>query len=327
MSWIVKKPTSIVDAIADPVFTFNAITLMEMTKMEDILHALSFVLIAGAAFMVVILVEAAYLRRQGKTDAYNWRESIANISTGFMYKMVDGAVVAIFVTHFYDDVVKLGLQYKPANKWLGMALLFFVTDLLFYVAHVAMHKLRYAWCSHITHHSSVRYNFSTALRQNFLFDLSGLVFVWTLPMALIGFDKMSMVVAIELNLFYQFFVHTETIKRLPAWYEAVFNTPSHHRVHHGRNPAQIDTNFGGVLIIWDRLFGTFVDERDAGKIVYGISMRQPTTLNPLRLNLDEWFAMWGDVWRHKDLRILWKHPDWVETQYPKQKQGHEALLN
>ncbi|WP_141554295.1 sterol desaturase family protein, partial [Tenacibaculum discolor] len=100
-----------------------------------------------------------------------------------------------------------------------------------------------------------------------------LVFVWCLPLALIGFDKMSVVMAIELNLFYQFFIHTEVIRRLPAWYEAIFNTPSHHRVHHGRSPAQIDTNFGGVLIIWDRLFGTFVDERDAGQIVYGISRR------------------------------------------------------
>lgn len=302
--------------------------------MDDILHALGFVLIAGTAFLAVILMEAAYLRRQGHTNAYKLRESLANISTGFLYKMVDAAVVALFITRFYDDVVRLGLQYKPANKWVGYALLFLATDFMFFVAHVLMHKLRYAWCSHVTHHSSVRYNFSTALRQNFLFDLSGLVFVWCLPLALIGFDKMAVVTAIELNLFYQFFIHTEVIKRLPAWWEAIFNTPSHHRVHHGRNPAQIDTNFGGVLIIWDRLFGTFVDERDAGTIVYGISRRQPTTLNPLRLNLDEWFAMWRDVWRHKDLQIAWKHPDWVDDQYPagptagpKEKQGPKALLN
>lgn len=284
--------------------------------MDDILHALAFVLIAGTAFVALILLEAAYWRRQHVPDAYNFKESLVNVTTGFLYKMVDGAVVAVFVTQFYDDVRRVGLAYTPENKWLAMGLLFVLTDLLFYGLHYLMHKVRYGWCSHITHHSSTRYNLSTALRQNFLFDLSGLAILWWLPLALIGFDKMSVVVAIELNLFYQFFIHTQVVQRMPAWYEAIFNTPSHHRVHHGSNPAQIDTNFGGVLIIWDRLFGTFVDERRAGQIVYGISLRQPTTLNPLRLNLDEFLAMWGDVWRHKDLRILWKHPDWVAQAYP-----------
>jgi sterol desaturase/sphingolipid hydroxylase (fatty acid hydroxylase superfamily) len=193
--------------------------------------------------------------------------------------------------------------------------LFFVTDFLFYILHVVLHKMRYAWCSHITHHSSTRFNLSTALRQNFLFDLSGVAILWCLPLALIGFDKMSAVLAIEMNLFYQFFIHTEVVDRLPAWCEAVFNTPSHHRVHHGSKPDQMETNFGGVLIIWDRFFGTFTDERDAGTISYGITHRQPRTLNPLRLNLDEWFCMWRDVWRYRDLRILWKHPDWVEETY------------
>ncbi|MGE5452075.1 MAG: sterol desaturase family protein [Acidobacteriota bacterium] len=280
--------------------------------MDDILHALLFVLIAGAAFLALIAWERAYWIRQQRPSAYEIREVLTNITMGFLYKMVDGAVVAVFVTHFYDDVLRLGLQYTPANRWVGYALLFVVTDLVFYWLHWTMHKTRYAWCSHITHHSSPRYNLSTALRQNFLFDLSGLAILWWLPLALIGFDKTAVVVAIELNLFYQFFIHTEVVGRLPAWYEAVFNTPSHHRVHHGRNPGQLDTNFGGVLIIWDRLFGTFVDERDAGVIAYGVSHRQPVTLNPLRLNLDEWVAMWRDVWRHKDIRILWKHPDWLE---------------
>lgn len=284
--------------------------------MNDILHALFFVLVAGAAFLALIALERAYWIRRNRPNAYDLREVLSNIATGFLYKMVDGAVVAVFVAHFYDDIVKFGLQYTPPNRWVGIAVLFVATDFVFYWVHWLMHKTRYAWASHITHHSSLRYNLSTALRQNFLFDLSGLAMVWWVPLALIGFDKTSVVVAIELNLFYQFFIHTEVIGRLPAWYEAIFNTPSHHRVHHGSNVEQHDTNFGGVLIIWDRLFGTFVDERDAGTIVYGVTHRQPTTLNPLRLNLDEWFAMWRDVWRHKDLRIVWKHPDWIEERYP-----------
>lgn len=284
--------------------------------MSDILHAVGFLLLAGAVFIGFITAEALYWRKRQRPDAYQLKETLANICTGFMYKMFDGVVVAVFVTRFYDDVLELGLQYTPANKWLGWALLFVATDVLFYGLHKLMHKVRWGWCSHVTHHSSVRFNLSTALRQNFLFDLSGMAILWWLPLALIGFDKTSVVVAIELNLLYQFFIHTQVVGRLPAWYEAVFNTPSHHRVHHGRNAAQIDTNFGGVLIVWDRLFGTFVDERDAGRIDYGISLRQPTTLNPLRLNLDESIAMWRDVWRHKDVRIIWMHPDWVAQRYP-----------
>lgn len=286
--------------------------------MQDILHALGFVLVAGAVFLALIAAERAYWIRRQRPNAYDLRESLANVGTGFIYKMFDGLFVAGVIAVFFDDVRAWGLQFSPSQPWVGWLVLFLATDFLFYVAHFVMHKLRYGWCSHITHHSSTRYNLSTALRQNFLFDLSGLALLWWVPLALIGFDKVSVIVAVELNLFYQFFLHTEVVGRLPKWFEAVFNTPSHHRVHHGRNPAQIDTNFGGVLIIWDRLFDTFVDERDAGEIVYGISHRQPTTLNPLRLNLDEWFAMWRDVWTHKDLRILWKHPDWVEERTAQQ---------
>ncbi|MFT3857561.1 MAG: sterol desaturase family protein [Aquabacterium sp.] len=284
--------------------------------MDDILHALGFLLLAGSVFIAFIAGEAWWLRRHGRADAYQLKETLSNMSTGLLYKVVDGIVVALFVTHFYDDVRALGLQWQPQNPWVRYAVLFFATDLVFWFTHLAMHKLRYGWCSHVTHHSSVRFNLSTALRQNFLFDVSGFAILWWLPLALIGFDKTAVVVAIELNLLYQFFIHTEVVRRLPAWIEFIFNTPSHHRVHHGRNPAQIDTNFGGVLIIWDRLFGTFVDEREAGDIAYGITLRQPTTLNPLRLNLDEFAAMWRDVWQHRDLRVLWKHPDWVAQQYP-----------
>jgi sterol desaturase/sphingolipid hydroxylase (fatty acid hydroxylase superfamily) len=273
-------------------------------------------MIAGTAFIGLMLLEALYWRRHNQPDAYNFKESLANVSTGFIYKVIDGFVVAVFVTYFYDDIRQLGLQYTAPNKWVAIILLILISDLIGYVLHLLMHKVRYAWCAHVTHHSSLRFNLSTAMRLNFLFDLLGLAIVWWLPLALIGFDKISAVVAIELNLVYQFFLHTQVVKRMPWWYEAIFNTPSHHRVHHGCSPVQIDKNFGGIFIIWDRLFGTFLDEKDAGIIVYGIPSRPPQSLNPLRLNLDEFFSMWADVWRHKDLRIVWKPPDWVNEQYP-----------
>jgi sterol desaturase/sphingolipid hydroxylase (fatty acid hydroxylase superfamily) len=281
----------------------------------DIRHALYYLQVAGGIFVAMIILERAYWIRLDRLSVYDLREVFSNISTGILYKGLDGVVVAIFITRFYDDVVNLGLQHTFTYNLVKVAALFLAADFVFYFLHRLMHKSRFAWCSHVTHHSSPRFNLSTALRQNFLFDLSGLAILWCLPLALIGFDKMSVVVAIELNLFYQFFIHTEVIGRLPAWCEAIFNTPSHHRVHHGSVPDQMERNFGGVLIVWDRLFGTFVDERDAGAISYGVSYRKPQTLNPLRLNLDEWFGMWRDVWIYKDFRILWKHPDWVEKTY------------
>ena len=136
------------------------------------------------------------------------------------------------------------------------------------------------------------------------------------PPALLGFSLEHAVIALELNLFIQFFVHTETINRLPRWFEFIFNTPSHHRVHHGSNPKQIDTNFGGVFIIWDRLFGSFVDESDAGEIRYGVTNRPAETLNPVKLVFIEFISMYQDVIRYRDLRIIWKHPDWVNERYP-----------
>src|SRR5690606_37833729 len=114
------------------------------------------------------------------------------------------------------------------------------------------------------------------------------------------------------------FLHTEQVRTL-GWLEKLFNTPSHHRVHHGRNPAQIDTNFGGMFIVWDKLFGTFRAEQDAGEIVYGVTRMPLKPYDPVHLQLHEWRAMLADLWRHKDLRVLFMAPDWVERHYGMQE--------
>ncbi len=280
--------------------------------MQDILHAFAFLGLAGSVFVMLILMERHALVRQGRPEAYQAKESLANIATGFLYKSIDGVVIAFVVSVFYDWVQARGLRWQAPSGIAGFLLLFVLTDLVFYWAHRFMHRVRYGWTAHAVHHSSERYNLSTALRQTPMFDLTGLILVGTLPMALIGFDRMHAIVALEVNLFYQFFIHTEVVRKLPAWFEFVFNTPSHHRVHHGRNPKQIDTNFGGTLIIWDRLFGTFVPEEEAGEIRYGVTNRAPRSLNPFHLVFGEYLSMWRDAWRLRDPRVLWKHPDWVE---------------
>ncbi len=283
--------------------------------MSDVLHAIAFILTFGVIFMAIIAAEYLYWRKKGKHDIYHLKETAANISTGFLYKVFDGIAVAVFIQVFYEYVRGFGFQYTPDNLAVGILLLFIACDFFYYWFHLSMHKIRWFWAVHVTHHSSQRMNFSTALRQNFLMDLNFAWVLWWVPLALIGFDKNWAIIAIETSLAYQFFIHTELTGRIKG-YDFFFNTPQHHRIHHGCKSSQIDTNFGGVLIIWDRLFGTFVSAKQAGELRYGLTSRQPTSLNPLRLNLEELVCMFRDVWVHKDLRILIKSPDWVNEKYP-----------
>ncbi len=287
--------------------------------MNDVIHALQFIFVFGALFGAVIVAEAWYCHRRGLAGVYDWRETLSNMTMGFNYKIVDGIAVALFIRVFYDWVSAFGLQYQPVHGLWSVLLIFVVCDLAFWFTHLAMHKVRWFWTSHVTHHSSTRMNYSTALRQNFTMLINGVWVIWWVPIALVGFDKNWATVAIELNLAYQFFLHTEQGSLLNR-FGSVLNTPSHHRVHHGSAPSQIDTNFGGVLIVWDRLFGTFVAEREAGEIRYGITERQPRSLNPLFLQLHEWGEMFGDFLRTGDPRVFVKGPGWVSETYPELRQ-------
>lgn len=282
--------------------------------MQDVLHALLFIALFGLVFLGVMVAEHHWARRHGRPGLYRWPETLANITTGFSYKVVDGIAIALFIQAFYLWVYDRGLQWNPElSVWSVLALVVFI-DFCFYLNHVLMHKVRWFWNVHVTHHSSEHMNFSTALRQNFTFALSGSWLLWWIPAALLGFDKNWVLIAIEANLVYQFFLHTEQVRTL-GWLEKIFNTPSHHRVHHGRNPKQIDTNFGGIFILWDKIFGTFRAEADAGEIQYGVTRMPDHPYNPWHLQVHDWVAMFRDVWRYKDLRILYKHPDWVTERY------------
>ena len=286
--------------------------------MQDLIQAIGFILTFGLFFLSIILLEAWYWHKKGRADAYHLKETLANIATGGAYKIVDGIAIALFIQFFYDWVRAYGFQYDANHGFLSVVLLFFASDFFYYFYHLTMHKVRWFWSIHVTHHSSKNMNFSTALRQNFLMDLNFGWVLWWIPLAIIGFDKNWALIAIELSLAYQFFLHTEVVGRL-GFLEKVLNTPSHHRVHHGCKPEQIDRNFGGVLIIWDKLFGTFCDERSVSSTVggfeYGLTSRQPTTLNPLRLNLDEFFQMFKDAIKYKDIKVFYKGPNYVEKQY------------
>lgn len=284
--------------------------------MEDLLRALAFIFAAGAVFLLIMLLEHWYMIKFKGRNVYRLKETIANLTTGASYKIVDGIAIALFIGAFYDFIEPYGLQWHPEVSVLSVLALFVLADLSMYFNHFCQHKVRWFWVTHSTHHSSDHMNFSTALRQNFTNALNGNWILMWLPLALIGFDKDWVLIGIETNLLYQFFQHSEAIGRL-GWYEKFFNTPSHHRVHHGSNPAQIDRNFGGVLIIWDRIFGTFQDESSAGKIKYGVDRMPEKPQNPWHIQVFELKLMLRDLWRHKDPRILFMSPGWSLKKYGK----------
>jgi sterol desaturase/sphingolipid hydroxylase (fatty acid hydroxylase superfamily) len=176
-----------------------------------------------------------------------------------------------------------------SETWWSLPLLVVLQDFCFYWAHRAHHSVRFLWAAHVNHHSSLHYNLSTALRQSWTEHLTA--FPFYLPLILLGFDPITLVIVELLNLFYQYWVHTEAIEKL-GWFEKVFNTPSHHRVHHGSNPEYIDKNHAGFLIIWDRIFGTFQEEH--GPVTYGLT-KNIETHNPVRIAFHEWRAMIDDV--------------------------------
>ena len=182
-------------------------------------------------------------------------------------------------------------------------------DFLYYWDHRWMHEVRLLWANHVTHHSSERYNLSTALRQPW----SGFLTFWVFaPMPLLGFPTAKTAKAGQLNLLYQYWIHTETIDRLPQPVEKVFNTPSHHRVHHGANQQYLDKNYGGILILWDRLFGTF--EPEVRRVKYGLT-KNIHTYNPLRIAYHEMADIARDVRKASGLRAKLGHvfgrPGWT----------------
>ncbi len=186
--------------------------------------------------------------------------------------------------------------------------MFLLEDLAYYWYHRTHHTVRMFWASHVVHHSSRHYNLSTALRQSWT-PFSALPF-W-LPLAFIGFPPWMILAQQSISLIYQFFLHTERVGKLWAPIEFVFNTPSHHRVHHGSNTEYLDKNYGGILIIWDRIFGSFQPEGAA--VVYGLT-KNIDTYNPLRVATHEFAAIGRDLVTARSARevtgYLFKHPGW-----------------
>jgi sterol desaturase/sphingolipid hydroxylase (fatty acid hydroxylase superfamily) len=185
-------------------------------------------------------------------------------------------------------------------SWAALVVCFVLDDLAYYWWHRASHRVRWLWADHVQHHSSQHYNLSTALRQPWTGVLTpGLIF--RAPLILIGFPLPMIVFVHGVNLVYQFWIHTEAIDRFPRWFEAVMNTPSHHRVHHAVNARYLDANYAGVFIVWDRMFGSFVSETANDRPRYGI-VGNLASFNPLKVALHGWVSLAGDLAGARSLR-------------------------
>lgn len=194
--------------------------------------------------------------------------------------------------------------------WWSWFILLFAEDFAYYWNHRIAHESRLFWASHVVHHSSTKYNLSTALRQTW--SGSFYTFIFWAPLAIIGFHPLMIVTQMSISLLYQYWIHTELIDKMPKWFEAIFNTPSHHRVHHATNPQYLDRNHAGIFIIWDKLFGTF--EPEIEKPVYGL-VKNINTYNPIKVAFIEWYNMFNDVFTSKTtlgkrLLYFFKPPGW-----------------
>ncbi|HCJ21007.1 MAG TPA: C-5 sterol desaturase [Erythrobacter sp.] len=264
---------------------------------------------AVPGFVALVLIEMLWARR-ARRDAYEPRDTLTSLAFGLGSTVSALLFGGVFVA-LYMGLWEFRLFDVPWTWW-AFALCFVLDDLKYYWVHRFGHRVRWFWASHVNHHSSQHYNLSTALRQTWTGFLT-LGFVFALPLVLLGFHPAMIAICGGFNLIYQFWIHTEAIDRMPRWFEAVMNTPSHHRVHHATNPRYLDRNYAGVFIVWDKLFGTFEPEVRGEKIRYGI-VKQLGSFNLLWAVFHEWIGiaqdMWRAPWKHK-LSYLLREPGWT----------------
>jgi alkylglycerol monooxygenase len=260
-------------------------------------------------FFILIGIELV-VERLSHQKLYRLQDAIANLSCGITSQL-SGLFLRIFAIGIYEVLYNnFAFFTLDQSAWWYWVALVLLVDLAYYWAHRMSHEVNLFWGGHVVHHQSEEYNLSVALRQ------SSLQVIWTfgfsLPIAFLGFETFDFALVSAFNTLYQFWIHTETIKKLPRPIEFIFNTPSHHRVHHGRDPKYIDKNHAGSLIIWDRMFGTFQPEEE--KPTYGIT-RPLNSWNPIFANFSHYIAMKDDLvripkWSDR-IKYIFMKPGWL----------------
>jgi alkylglycerol monooxygenase len=268
---------------------------------------MNIMLFAIPVFFLLIGLEVL-IQRLKKTELYRFNDAITNINCGVQQQVV-GVLFRTILLSGYFWVYEHRIWTIP-DTWWSFVLVFIGVDFFYYWFHRLTHEVSVLWGTHIVHHQSEEYNLSVALRQSAIQAFASNFFY--LPLALAGFSPTSFLLMATFQTLYQFWIHTRTIGKLHPAFEFVFNTPSHHRVHHGSNPKYLDRNHGGTLIIFDRLFGTFQEEEE--EPVYGVTVPL-RSWNPLWAQVDYYVWLgerlkaapsWGDR-----ARMLWRKPGWL----------------
>ncbi len=260
------------------------------------------------AFLLLTVLEVVSFKVHPDDDqvGYTGKDTAASLSMGLGSLLFD-AGWKIPIVAIYTAVYELTPLRVPLHWW-TIALMLLAQDFLYYWSHREHHLIRLLWACHVVHHSSRNFNLSTALRQPWT---SWTVWPFYLPMVACGVSPAALAFCSSANLVYQFWVHTERVDKLPRPLEFVLNTPSHHRVHHASQGGYLDRNFGGILILWDRLFGSFVPETDRPE--YGLT-KNIGTYNPLRVATHEYVSLARDLaaadgWRDRAGYLL-RGPGW-----------------
>ena len=268
------------------------------------------VMMALPLFFLALLIEWLWARKQLR-PIYEHADFMTSMGVMVLTVFVDlipKILLLALMFVCYDVSPFKGMVDRTLPWWV---LLFFLDDLTYYLFHRGNHEVRLMWAGHVSHHNSQYYNLGTALRQGVGERVAKYLF-WC-PLALLGFDPVMIVTMLSISLIYQYWLHTEAVDRMPRWFEFIFNTPSHHRVHHGSNVRYLDRNHGATLIIWDRLFGTFSEELEAEPVRYGLT-KNIETHKVMRVAFDEYKNIANDMkrasrWQDK-LSYLFRAPGW-----------------
>ena len=278
------------------------------------------IVLAMPVFLLAIAAEFAVGLARGR-NTYRLNDTLGSLGLGVMSQVFDafGTLFKVAMyTWVFQHVALFELSASSAWVWIAALLGY---DFCYYWLHRAGHRVGVLWAAHVVHHQSEDYNLGTALRQTSSGFLLGWIFY--LPLAVAGVPPLVFGVVALIDLLYQFWVHTQQVGKL-GWFDRWFCSPSNHRAHHAVNERYLDKNYGGILILWDRLFGTFVEEDDRDPVVYGT--RAPLrSFNPLWANLQVYRDLWLDSWRAQSwadkLRVWIKPPGWrpadVAARWPK----------
>lgn len=251
--------------------------------------------LAIPAMLFFTWYEYKKLKKQSLYNQYDKKDFFSSLAIGTGNLIINAGVKFLMFSAVFFVYEISPLPKVPITWWSWIICLIFL-DFCRYWAHRIAHERRFLWATHVTHHSSEKYTLSVSFRLSWTQQIKLIFF---LPVVFFKFNPVQFFIIHQIEVLYQYWIHTELIRKLPRWVEYIFTTPSHHRVHHATNDNYIDKNYGSTFIIWDRMFGTFQPEEE--QAVYGI-LKPVKTYNPVKLVFHVWQDIFNDIFRAKSVK-------------------------